>query len=151
MAEPAYVALAQEYAGRIRGGGWGEGVRLPSQGEMAAAHGCSRDTVRKAVDLLRAEGLVRTVRGRGTFVVGGEAGVPASEHEIDRIRAIGNAIRRARLASELMIYYQIRIAELSGIRQSAIEEARDRGVSYTEIGRQLGLAESRLRQLPEEI
>ncbi|QIS09355.1 GntR family transcriptional regulator [Nocardia arthritidis] len=153
MADPAYVSIADEYARQIRDGALPSGTKLPSHAQLAERHGCSRLTIRKALDLLRDEGLVRTVRGHGTYVTAAEDAPerpPSFDNDVDRIRAIANAIRRARLSSELIIYYQIRIAELSGIRQSAIEEARDRGLSYTEIGRQLGLSRSRLDQLPHE-
>jgi DNA-binding GntR family transcriptional regulator len=43
--------------------------RLPSEVALAAQYGVSRDTVRRSLIQLGAEGLVRGYRGRGTFVV----------------------------------------------------------------------------------
>ena len=41
---------------------------MPSEQELINRHGVARGTVRDAMDLLRAEGLVRTEHGRGSFV-----------------------------------------------------------------------------------
>jgi GntR family transcriptional regulator len=42
---------------------------LPSEGELMAAHGASRATVREALALLRADGLIERTQGVGTHVV----------------------------------------------------------------------------------
>jgi GntR family transcriptional regulator len=42
--------------------------RLPGEHELAAQYGVSRVTVRRAVATLISEGLLQTLRGRGTFV-----------------------------------------------------------------------------------
>ncbi|HJP73508.1 MAG TPA: GntR family transcriptional regulator [Pseudonocardiaceae bacterium] len=68
MAEPAYVAIAGEYAQRIRGGLLAPGTQLPSYAEIAERHGVSDIVVRKAIELLQNQGLVRSVRRRGNFV-----------------------------------------------------------------------------------
>lgn len=68
MAEPAYVSIAGEYARQIRGGELPPGTQLPSHAEIAKHHGVSDIVVRKAVELLRSQGLVRPVRRRGIFV-----------------------------------------------------------------------------------
>jgi GntR family transcriptional regulator len=64
---PAYLQLAQllrqaVMAGRIR-----PGDMLPSQNEMSAAYGVSVETARRAVQVLREEGLAVTRRGAGSF------------------------------------------------------------------------------------
>lgn len=45
------------------------GCCLPTENELAARFGVSRQTVLKALDLLKAEGVLSGIRGRGTFVV----------------------------------------------------------------------------------
>lgn len=47
---------------------WRQGDKLPSEREFCETFGISRITVRKALDSLAAEGLVRTNKGIGTFV-----------------------------------------------------------------------------------
>jgi len=68
MTEPAYVAIAGEYARRIRHGDLPSGTQLPSYAEIAERHSVSDIVVRKALDLLQSQGLVRAVRRRGVFV-----------------------------------------------------------------------------------
>jgi GntR family transcriptional regulator len=68
MPEPAYVSIAAEYARRIRGGELPPGMQLPSYAEIAVRNGVSDIVVRKALDLLQSQGLVRSVRRRGVFV-----------------------------------------------------------------------------------
>ena len=68
MAEPAYVRIAGDYARRIRGGELAPGTQLPSYTEIAQQNGVSDIVVRKALELLQSQGLVRSVRRRGIFV-----------------------------------------------------------------------------------
>ncbi|MES9606158.1 GntR family transcriptional regulator, partial [Actinomadura sp. NPDC000929] len=68
MAEPAYVRIAGEYARRIRRGALAPRTQLPSYAEIAQEHGVSDIVVRKALELLQSQGLVRSVRRRGNFV-----------------------------------------------------------------------------------
>ncbi|WP_433732599.1 GntR family transcriptional regulator [Nocardia sp. CA-129566] len=68
MAEPAYVSIAGEYARRIRNGDLPAGMQLPSYAEIAASNKVSDIVVRKAIELLQSQGLVRAVRRRGVFV-----------------------------------------------------------------------------------
>ncbi|MFE3001079.1 GntR family transcriptional regulator [Nocardia sp. NPDC059246] len=69
MSEPAYVAIAGDYARRIRTGALAGGTQLPSQAEMAARNGVSGIVIRQAIELLTSLGLVYTVERRGAFVV----------------------------------------------------------------------------------
>ncbi len=69
-AEPAYQVLAGELREQILEGAFPPTRRLPTDAELSAAHGVSRQTVRHAFDELVGEGLVYRVRGRGSFAVG---------------------------------------------------------------------------------
>lgn len=55
--------------GKILAGDLPPGTKLPSESELIAEYGVSRTVVREAVTRLRAEGLVETFRGRGSFVL----------------------------------------------------------------------------------
>jgi DNA-binding GntR family transcriptional regulator len=63
-----YLQIAAILRTRIASGELQVGRPIPSEVTMAQQYGVSRLTVRKAVHLLRAEGLVRHAVGRGTFV-----------------------------------------------------------------------------------
>ncbi|WP_091652159.1 GntR family transcriptional regulator [Micromonospora pallida] len=65
---PRHRQLADELRARLRAGEWAPGARLPSETRLSQEHGVGRGTVRRAVAMLRAEGLVDVASGRGTRV-----------------------------------------------------------------------------------
>jgi GntR family transcriptional regulator len=65
---PLYVQLANILRGMIESGGLGPRATLPSESYLQHQYGVSRGTVRTAVGILRDEGLVVTIGGRGSFV-----------------------------------------------------------------------------------
>ena len=65
--EPAYQQLADVLRARIGKGEWRSGP-LPSVKQLQQEYGVGRDTVLRAVEVLRTEGLVFTVPRRGTYV-----------------------------------------------------------------------------------
>lgn len=68
MREVRYRAIADELRGRVECGELGAGRLLPSESELSRAHAVSRVTVRKALELLRDEGLIDARQGFGWFV-----------------------------------------------------------------------------------
>lgn len=68
MREVRYRAIADELRHRVERGELAAGALLPSESEMSAAYGVSRVTVRKALELLRDEGLIDARQGFGWFV-----------------------------------------------------------------------------------
>lgn len=65
---PLYVQLAGILRRMIESGELPVRAPLPSESYLQQQHGVSRGTVRAAVGILRDEGLVVTIGGRGTFV-----------------------------------------------------------------------------------
>ena len=63
-----YQVIVDELRASILDGGFEAGERLPSENELARRYGTSRPAVRRALALLKAEGLVDTEQGRGVFV-----------------------------------------------------------------------------------
>lgn len=63
-----YQKLRDELALKIARQEWRAGEMIPPQEELAKAYGLAIGTVRKAIDLLVAQGLLQRVQGRGTFV-----------------------------------------------------------------------------------
>lgn len=67
-AEPLYAQVAAALRARIESGELARLDPLPSEKTIEQTYGVSRDTARRAVKLLRDEGLVFTVPQRGTYV-----------------------------------------------------------------------------------
>jgi GntR family transcriptional regulator len=67
---PAYRQIADRLRQRIVSGELREGDRLPSENELMETYPAARATVRQALGVLKAEGLVRSEQGRGVFVRG---------------------------------------------------------------------------------
>jgi len=65
---PLYEQLAAVLRQMIKSGQLQPRDPVPSESQLQQEHGVSRGTVRRALDILRDEGLVVTIAGRGTFV-----------------------------------------------------------------------------------
>ncbi len=61
---------------RITSGVFQPGHRLPSEPNLAASHGLSRVTIRRALDGLARDGLITRLPGAGTFVSDGSVKAP---------------------------------------------------------------------------
>jgi GntR family transcriptional regulator len=70
----AYQSLAQVLREAISEGRFAGRRRLPTESELTMQYGISRQTVRRALDELVAEGLIYRVRGRGTFATSRASG-----------------------------------------------------------------------------
>jgi GntR family transcriptional regulator len=66
--EVRYRAIADELRQRLASGELAAGALLPSESDLSAAYDVSRVTVRKALELLRDEGLIDSRQGFGWFV-----------------------------------------------------------------------------------
>lgn len=62
-----YVDICEDLRSRILDAGIRPGERLPSENELSAKYGVSRQTVRKALEILQNEGYIYAEHGRGTF------------------------------------------------------------------------------------
>src|ERR1700733_10099469 len=66
------VALWRQIVGKLQGdiasGGLKPGTRLPTEAALSAQFGVNRHTVRRALEELSRDGLVRVEQGRGSFV-----------------------------------------------------------------------------------
>ncbi|WP_428963642.1 GntR family transcriptional regulator [Micromonospora fluostatini] len=65
---PVYVQLAELLRSRVESGDLPPGASLPSESHLSQEYGIGRDAVRAAIALLRAEGVMTTTKGRGTWV-----------------------------------------------------------------------------------
>src|SRR5690606_31603929 len=69
-AEFPHRQIAEVLRARARRGDWAPGERLPSIPAIAQAFGDAKQTVRRAIDQLRVEGVLITKPGSGTYVRG---------------------------------------------------------------------------------
>lgn len=65
-----YQQIAEELRSRVLAGDFAAGRMLPSESELSAEFSASRVTVRRALEVLRDEGLVDARQGFGWFVAG---------------------------------------------------------------------------------
>lgn len=66
--EPSYAYLVRTLRGQIASGELRPYDRLPSESQLCTRFGVSPMTVRRAINILSAQDLVVTQKGRGTFV-----------------------------------------------------------------------------------
>jgi len=66
--EPLYAQVAAGLRARIESGELARLDPLPSEKTIQQEYGVSRDTARRAIELLRSDGLVFTIPQRGTYV-----------------------------------------------------------------------------------
>jgi GntR family transcriptional regulator len=68
MVVPPSRQIAASLRDRIASGEYPPGSQLPSITDLAGEFGVATNTVRKALGILRDEGLIESVAGYGTFV-----------------------------------------------------------------------------------
>jgi DNA-binding GntR family transcriptional regulator len=66
---PVYVQLADLLRGQIDRGEIPERRPIPSKRQLVQEHGIAQGTVERALAVLKAEGYLKTVMGRGMYVV----------------------------------------------------------------------------------
>lgn len=64
-----YSAVAHDLAEAIIQGRYGPGALLPTEQELAAEYGASRNVVREALRLLSARGMIEVLHGKGSLVL----------------------------------------------------------------------------------
>lgn len=67
---PLYIQVASVMRQRIDRGVWAQGEKISTLEELEQEFSVARVTIRQAIELLRAEGLLDAQQGRGTFVSG---------------------------------------------------------------------------------
>lgn len=77
-----FRAISDELRRAILAGEYGPGDRLPGENTLMVEHGVARETARKALDVLKHEGLAVARRGSGVFVTDFK---PLRRHGIARL------------------------------------------------------------------
>jgi GntR family transcriptional regulator len=65
---PIYRQIAEDLRRQILSGELPPGAKLPTENELVEKYQVARLTTRQAIDVLKAEGLLDAIRGRGVFV-----------------------------------------------------------------------------------
>jgi GntR family phosphonate transport system transcriptional regulator len=65
---PVYVQIADELRQNINDGIYKAGDKLPTEQQLSLRFGVNRHTLRRAISLLKSEGLLLVDQGRGTFI-----------------------------------------------------------------------------------
>ncbi|RTL70216.1 MAG: GntR family transcriptional regulator [Hyphomicrobiales bacterium] len=109
-----YMLLKEQ----ILSGALASGARLPSEPSLSAEHAISRVTVRRALDALEAEGLIRRQAGAGTFVAARRGAKPIVA---DFANLLAHLVDMGRISSvKLLIFsYQLPpapVAEALGLK-----------------------------------
>lgn len=64
-----FIKIKEELAEQIRNGQLEVGALLPSENELAERYSASRETIRKALNMLSEEGFIHKVQGKGSIVL----------------------------------------------------------------------------------
>jgi GntR family transcriptional regulator len=65
---PPYRQIAKILRSRIESGEYPKGTRMPTESEIVDTWEVARTTARRAIALLREQGLIETVPQRGSYV-----------------------------------------------------------------------------------
>lgn len=112
---PIYEQLVEQIKGMLVRGELAADTSLPSVRSLSGELKISALTVKKAYDTLEAEGLVKTVHGKGTYVVGANRNLMLEEQKKEVEGILEEALHRGRLygltAAELREMFEILMQE----------------------------------------
>lgn len=115
---PVWQAIATALRADISEGRYLPADKLPTEAQLSARFGVNRHTVRHALSQLVAEGLVRTRRGAGTFVVSTPTDYPIGE----RVRYHENLLAGGRRPEKRILDVESRAATAGEARALEIDE-----------------------------
>ena len=69
---PLYLQLREVIRSKIESGEYPPGTCIPSESTLSKIYGIHRLSVRSAISALEYEGLLKSVQGKGVFVIGGK-------------------------------------------------------------------------------
>lgn len=85
---PIYLQVRKAIRENIENGDYLPGTSIPSENELAKLYGINRQTVRNAIALLIKEGLLKSVQGKGVYVVGSKM-----ERDLDTLGGFTQTMR----------------------------------------------------------
>jgi GntR family transcriptional regulator len=90
---PKYLQISAWLRESILMGRYETGEKLPSEIELSQMCGVNRNTLRQAIGELNAQGMLRKVKGLGTFVTASEP--VALKHKLNRISSFSQELNQA--------------------------------------------------------
>ncbi len=124
QAEPKtkYMRIYLDTKNRILSGEYKDGDQLPEETAVCQQYGCSRMTVKKAYDMLVADGYIYRKQGQGSFVLSAPAkkdGMELQERELQGFTRSNQETRKGKVTSKILRFQLIfappHIAEALGI------------------------------------
>lgn len=113
---PIYEQLVEQIKGMLVRGELGADTMLPSVRSLSGELKISALTVKKAYDALEAEGFVKTVHGKGTFVMEANRNLMLEEQRKEVEKQLEDALQKGKryglTASELHEIFDILIQEV---------------------------------------
>ncbi|GAA5174962.1 hypothetical protein GCM10023321_79940 [Pseudonocardia eucalypti] len=120
-----FDALAQPLRERIRSGTLAAGDLLPSETELARDAGTKRYSVRKALSLLRDEGLIEAIPGRGWAVVSAKQARGALPRYRQIAAEVRDAIESGQFAVGLLLPSEAELTGRFGVSRATVRQALD--------------------------
>ena len=125
-----YDAIYRDIRESIEQGGYPYQSFLPSESELTAAFGCSHNTLRRAIALLRDQGYVQPVHGKGVRVVYREP--ERTTFTVGGIESFREAGERSRLSTKTEV---VRLEQLTCSERLAERTGFEVGTELTSIER----------------
>lgn len=69
MAQKKFISIYEQLKNQILSEQYQYGDQIPSENELVTTYGTSRETVRKALELLANDGMIQKIRGKGSVVI----------------------------------------------------------------------------------
>ena len=117
---PAYVAIERDMRKKIEGGHWAVGMKLPQENSLAAEYQTSRQTLRKSLAILSAEGYLYRIPGRGTFITSPD------DKDIALVRKRQSCVKRMNRGVAVLVP-SVQISLGAGIVRGAEDMCRTQG------------------------
>jgi len=96
-----YARIASVLRGKIASGNWPVGAMIPTVAELSREYGTAKITIRQAFKVLSDEGLLKSQRGRGTFVSAPPDRFP--QDNVDRMQDARRAGERTKVVGRKML------------------------------------------------
>ncbi|WP_187415108.1 GntR family transcriptional regulator [Nonomuraea sp. PA05] len=133
---PIYQMIINTIKEDIAAGTLAPGQALPTEAELGEIHQASRLTVRRALEVLREEGVVYTIRADGSYVGPRDAPQIREPRQHEQIAAdLAAGVKRGVYGPDQVLPSQLELIEQYGVAKKTVSAAvallRGQGWAYT--------------------